>query len=211
MTEGSGPAAPVHVLRATLLDVRPAVWRRLEVPSAITLGHLHLVLQAAFDWSGDHLHDFDVRGTRYTRMHPGPFRPPLFGDPLGTRTSRCWVVSGVVEALLDGPVVRLTSLGSYGAGSDAGRPRLAGSGSRCLPHADSGELLDRLAAYSPSDAAEQVEGWLAARGEDWAQAVEQVMWSAAARGEVGPARRALLPMVLGAAGSRVVPVMDAGV
>lgn len=83
MTESPGSTATVHVLRVTLRDVRPAVWRRLEVPSAITLGQLHPVLQAAFDWRDDHLHDFEVRGVRYQQVDPDLFRPPLFGNPPG--------------------------------------------------------------------------------------------------------------------------------
>ncbi len=81
MTDSSGRAASVHVLRVTLRDVRPAVWRRLAVPSAITLGQLHLVLQAAFDWSDDHLHDFEVRGIRYAPASPDPVGPAVFGEP----------------------------------------------------------------------------------------------------------------------------------
>lgn len=81
MTGGSGRSASVHVVRVNLRDVRPAVWRRLEVPSAITLGQFHRVLQAAFDWSGDHLHDFQVRGTRYQAVRSGMFGPGVFGEP----------------------------------------------------------------------------------------------------------------------------------
>jgi hypothetical protein len=76
----AGPVASVHTLKVTLRDVRPAPWRRLEVPSAITLGELHDVLQDAFDWHGDHLHDFRVRGNRYTPWTPELFEPPFFGD-----------------------------------------------------------------------------------------------------------------------------------
>ncbi|HEX2809961.1 MAG TPA: plasmid pRiA4b ORF-3 family protein [Kineosporiaceae bacterium] len=72
--------ASVHELTVTLRDVRPAVWRRLEVPSAITLGELHDVLQDAFDWDGDHLHDFRVRGTRFTPVRSDLFGPPWFGE-----------------------------------------------------------------------------------------------------------------------------------
>jgi hypothetical protein len=34
-----------------LRGAAPPVWRRLEVPSAITLDHLHQALQEAFGWS----------------------------------------------------------------------------------------------------------------------------------------------------------------
>ncbi|HEU5149603.1 MAG TPA: DUF6398 domain-containing protein [Iamia sp.] len=59
----SGPAgdAPTrHRLKVTLQDIRPPIWRRLEVDSATTLAELHDVLQVAFGWSDSHLHAFTV-------------------------------------------------------------------------------------------------------------------------------------------------------
>jgi hypothetical protein len=47
-------------LSVTLQHVRPVVRRRLEVPSAMTLGGLSVVLLTAFDWEGGHLHQFEV-------------------------------------------------------------------------------------------------------------------------------------------------------
>ncbi len=50
----------VHVLRVTLLDVSPLVWRLVRVPSAITLSALHAVLQLAMGWEDRHLHQWRV-------------------------------------------------------------------------------------------------------------------------------------------------------
>jgi Plasmid pRiA4b ORF-3-like protein len=50
----------VHVLRVTLLDVSPLVWRLVRVPSAITLSALHPVLQVAMGWEDRHLHQWRV-------------------------------------------------------------------------------------------------------------------------------------------------------
>lgn len=55
----------VHHLKVTLTDFRPAVWRRLRVPSAVTLGELGDILRVAFEWGGDHLHLFDADHVRY--------------------------------------------------------------------------------------------------------------------------------------------------
>ena len=41
-------------------DVRPAVWRVLEVPGNLTLHHLHRVLQEAMGWEDTHLYLFHV-------------------------------------------------------------------------------------------------------------------------------------------------------
>jgi len=52
-------------IRVALAGIEPAVWRRLVVPWTWNLGELHLVLQAAFNWHGDHLHEFHIGGLRY--------------------------------------------------------------------------------------------------------------------------------------------------
>lgn len=54
-----------YVLKVTLLDTDPVIWRRVRVPGSINLGALHDVLQIAMGWSGDHLHQFKARGTYY--------------------------------------------------------------------------------------------------------------------------------------------------
>lgn len=64
----SGPASTpksIHQLKVSLRHVRPPVWRRLQVPSDISLGDLHLVLQAAMGWEDGHLHLFSVGGETY--------------------------------------------------------------------------------------------------------------------------------------------------
>jgi hypothetical protein len=50
----------VHVLKVNLHGAKPPVWRRLEVPSAITLDRVHEVLLVAFRWWGWHLHCFET-------------------------------------------------------------------------------------------------------------------------------------------------------
>jgi len=50
----------VHRIRVTIAGSKPPIWRRLEVPSAISLVGLHEVLQTAFEWDGDHLWLFEA-------------------------------------------------------------------------------------------------------------------------------------------------------
>lgn len=45
-------------IRVDLDDVKPPIWRRLDVPSDLTLDRLHEVLQVAMGWTGSHLHAF---------------------------------------------------------------------------------------------------------------------------------------------------------
>jgi len=54
---GSGPYA-VFTVKVTLLDTEPAIWRRLSLPGNTALADLHWVLQAAFDWTNSHMHQF---------------------------------------------------------------------------------------------------------------------------------------------------------
>jgi hypothetical protein len=58
-------AQPVFRLKTTLRNIRPAIWRRLEVPGDLSLFELHRVLQGAMGWSDSHLHQFIHRGTYY--------------------------------------------------------------------------------------------------------------------------------------------------
>jgi hypothetical protein len=56
-------------LKVTLLDVKPAVWRRIQVPDC-TLADLHEYLQAAFGWENCHMHQFEIDGERYGQPTP---------------------------------------------------------------------------------------------------------------------------------------------
>lgn len=59
-------------IRIELRGTRPRVWRRVEVPLSYTLLSLHSVVQAAFEWYGGHLWEFEIGGEQYS--------DPLFGD-----------------------------------------------------------------------------------------------------------------------------------
>ncbi len=63
--------APAHLqLKVTLLDIRPAIWRRLLVPAKLKLPQLHTALQRAFGWTDSHLHAFQSRDASYEAFHP---------------------------------------------------------------------------------------------------------------------------------------------
>ena len=53
-------AATVHRVKVSLYGAKPPVWRRLEIPSAMTLDLVHEVVQAGFGWYGYHLHAFET-------------------------------------------------------------------------------------------------------------------------------------------------------
>ena len=50
----------VHTVKASLHGAKPPVWRRLELPSELTLDMVHEVMQIAFSWHGYHLHQFET-------------------------------------------------------------------------------------------------------------------------------------------------------
>jgi Plasmid pRiA4b ORF-3-like protein len=54
----NGLPTTVHRLRIDLMDARPPIWRRLEVPSETSLRALHMMLQTAFGWQNRHLYRF---------------------------------------------------------------------------------------------------------------------------------------------------------
>lgn len=55
--------------KITLLDIQPAIWRRIQVPDC-TLVDLHVYVQAAFGWENYHLHQFEIDGVRYSQPAP---------------------------------------------------------------------------------------------------------------------------------------------
>lgn len=57
-------------LKVTLRNVRPPVWRRLQVPADITLHRLHLIIQAVMGWENYHLYRFEMGSRQYGEPHP---------------------------------------------------------------------------------------------------------------------------------------------
>jgi len=55
----------VAVLKIELADIRPPIWRRLVVPTALSLFDLHCVIQGAMGWTDTHLHMFAKGAARY--------------------------------------------------------------------------------------------------------------------------------------------------
>lgn len=76
----------IYQLKVTLNGVRPAVWRRILVPSTISLPDLHVVLQIAMGWSDRHLHQFVANGRIYGS--PDPDFGGKLTDERGVRLSQ---------------------------------------------------------------------------------------------------------------------------
>ncbi len=55
----------VFDLHIALLDVTPAVWRRVRVPADLPLADLHRVIQVVMNWHDVRPHVFDIGGREY--------------------------------------------------------------------------------------------------------------------------------------------------
>ena len=56
----------IYTLRVELEGIEPLIWRRLQVPAAITLPKLHRVLQVVMGWTDSHLHSFRIGDREYS-------------------------------------------------------------------------------------------------------------------------------------------------
>ena len=70
----AGTTAQIQ-LRIELLQMKPAVWRRVIVPASIKLPKLHRVIQGAMGWEDVHFHEFEIGKSRYG------IPDPEFPDP----------------------------------------------------------------------------------------------------------------------------------
>jgi len=62
---GSRMERQIYVMRVTLADVSPPVWRQIAVPGGFTLDRLHRIIQLTMGWQDCHLHSFEIAGTSY--------------------------------------------------------------------------------------------------------------------------------------------------
>jgi hypothetical protein len=60
----SAASATIYQIKVTLEGSKPPIWRRLLVPSNLTLGDLHYIIQIAMGWTDSHLHQFII-GEKY--------------------------------------------------------------------------------------------------------------------------------------------------
>ena len=174
-----GGSIPILTLQVTLEGIDPLIWRRLEVPSDMTLARLHRVLQVAMGWTDTHLHQFLDGEDRY-----GPLDSEMGKqrDERGTR----------VGDLLQSPGDRITYAYDFGDGweheillerKSMPEPRgtypICVGGERACPPEDCGGVpgyLDFLEAVSQTNHprhAEMIE-WIGGEFDPEAFSVERV-------------------------------------
>lgn len=65
--------ASIYQLKISLDGLKPAIWRRVEVPGSFTLDKLHRVIQIAMGWEDYHLWTFHIGNTEYMPSVDGGF------------------------------------------------------------------------------------------------------------------------------------------
>jgi len=60
----------IYQIKITLKDIKPPVWRRLQVTNDTVLEKLHEIIQVAMGWDNYHLHQFIVGHTYYGEPDP---------------------------------------------------------------------------------------------------------------------------------------------
>lgn len=67
-------------LKIALDNLKPAIWRRVEVTDDLSFWQLHRVIQAAMGWEDYHMHEFKVGDKRIGSKTPDDFMG--FGEPI---------------------------------------------------------------------------------------------------------------------------------
>jgi hypothetical protein len=60
----------IYQIKVTLLGTKPPIWRRLLVPSSLTLAQLHDAVQTAMGWQGGHMHEFRAGQRSFGKPDP---------------------------------------------------------------------------------------------------------------------------------------------
>ena len=55
----------IVTIRIELAGSEPLIWREVEVPTSITLGELHTIVQYVMNWEDDHLWEFTIGKERF--------------------------------------------------------------------------------------------------------------------------------------------------
>lgn len=60
----------IYQLKISLRDIKPPIWRRVQVLSSTTLEKLHYIIQETMGWGNCHLHQFIIDGIEYGQPAP---------------------------------------------------------------------------------------------------------------------------------------------
>jgi hypothetical protein len=60
-----------YFIKIALRGVSPLVWCRLKIPGNTSLAQLHHIIQIAYGWDDEHLHQFHIYGKDYGISYAG--------------------------------------------------------------------------------------------------------------------------------------------
>jgi hypothetical protein len=63
-----GETDQIYQFKITLDGIRPPIWRRFQVLASNSLLDLHETIQAVMGWTDSHLHEFVIKGKRYSDL-----------------------------------------------------------------------------------------------------------------------------------------------
>src|SRR3990172_9310179 len=131
--------ATVYQLRIALPYIKPAIWRRLEVPGTMTFGGLHDAIQTAMGWENCHLWAFYVGKTEVSpesEQFDFPGEPPArpadsttLDKMLGARPIKFRYVYDMGDDWLHEIKVEK----AFAAAAGVQYPRCTGGGRACPP------------------------------------------------------------------------------
>lgn len=58
----------IFQFKITLLEIKPSIWRRIQVVESYTFWDLHVAIQDAMGWQDCHLHEFNLYDPQNDRM-----------------------------------------------------------------------------------------------------------------------------------------------
>lgn len=57
----------VYQFKITLQDIKPPIWRRIQVPETYMFWDLHVAIQGVMGWTDTHLHEFVIKNPKTGR------------------------------------------------------------------------------------------------------------------------------------------------
>jgi len=76
-----------YQFKITLVESKPPIWRRVLVPSTMTLNQLHDVIQACFGWEQCHLFAFELFGEHIDDEDPASLSKKIASLGIGEKST----------------------------------------------------------------------------------------------------------------------------
>lgn len=83
----------IYQLKIVLKDIKPTIFRILQIRGNANLGKLHDYIQGVMGWTDSHLHDFKINGERYQAEEQMDYE----GEPGVSNERKCYLNELVKE------------------------------------------------------------------------------------------------------------------